>query len=199
MPAIRQIAEAAWRINNPNPSTDAATKLPEYILMAIGALAWICKLNYFQENTEGERIVQPCWLTVGEGEAEQDKYGVWTLCLPKSPVSFPNDIGVYRVAPNTGYAAPYVKVTEGLNDLCDGLRERYFRRENKLIFPDGLINGVKKISYQYVVMPDLTCVDDELVPEDYRLTVIQETLKMFREGKGSAEDKTNDGKDNTRP
>lgn len=201
MPTIKQIAEESWRLVTPNPTTDVANKLPEFELMAIGATAWICKLSYFNNNQEGGRIVEPCWLKSGKSVATQDEFGIWNICLPRSPLSLPGDVGLYSVKPNTGHAAPYVKCDAGLDDLIgdDTLSYLYVRIGNKITFPKGLMGGVKEILYLYVVMPDIDCVEEDLVPEDYRMQVIDEVVKRFNQNTNKKEDKTSDTKDNTRP
>lgn len=200
MASIKQVAEQTWRIVYANPNGDASNGLPEFELMTIAVLAQAFKIEYYQFNNEGEKRVPPSWIRVKEIKAEKGGNGIFGFCLPESPMQLPNDLGIYRVQPNSAQAGSYVKSSIGWTEILGTLMtgKRYYRLGNNIYFPDGLLGDSKDLLVMYVAAGSIDCEDEAIVPPDLVSVVIDGVMKKFFPTKSIIQDKEIDGSDNSK-
>lgn len=189
MASLGAIAELARRNYLLMPNADSGKKQREFELLAQASLAWICRLSFFNENTEGERQVNEVWLKSYEVAATKED-DIWQLCLPAVPIDLKDDVGVYRVAPKSRYGSEYRKTSISrmglVGDLPSAITKRYYRINNKIFFPDGLLGEIKDTDLLIVRSPSIDCEDEDLVPDDFAPLVLREIAELINNPNRSA-------------
>ena len=200
MPSIKIVAEMAQRQCYANPNGDASNRKPEFELATIAALAGTYKIEYFNINSEGEKQVMPSWLTTTIVKAEKTATGQFGFCLPNMPINLPNDIGIYKVKPNSAEAGSYAKSSIGWSEILETMKtgKRYYRIGERIFFPDGLLGNNPETYVVYISAGSIDCDDESIVPQDLVPYIVAEVVKQFMGAKAVIQDKEDDGADNSK-